>query len=83
MIKKGCELYYKDKEEYFIAILRKGTYRDNKIEERMKKWYLHVAEEKMLANGLADLETIRKMARSPSPSKKTPGKTEEEKENKN
>ncbi len=86
MIKLACDLYYKDKEEFFGSILKKGTYRDDKVEERMKKWYLYVAEEKMKASNLPDLDTINKeRSLSPNSAKKslTPIKKEEEKENKN
>jgi hypothetical protein len=52
--------------------LHGGKFRDHKHDERLKRWYLHVAEVKMQGVGLPDLETIqsetnkKRISRSPS-----------------
>jgi hypothetical protein len=72
IIKSSCEAYYLDKEQYLTSLLLKGTYRDSKQDDRLAHWYLEVAEVKMNAVGLPDLDSIKallKKARSKSKSR--------------
>jgi hypothetical protein len=77
IIRAVVESYYEDKKNYFVSLLHGGKYRDYKHDDRLKRWYLHVAEVKMQGVGLPDLETIkqsenkksRSRSRSTSPQK--------------
>jgi len=39
-------------------LLHSGKYREDKSDDKLKKWFIHVAEVKMQSVGLPDLETI-------------------------
>lgn len=58
IIKEAVETYYEDRKNYFISLLHSGKYREDKAEDKLKKWFIHVAEVKMQSVGLPDLETI-------------------------